>query len=366
MLSAYDQFQLISKESFKFKSKFTFLIGSATVTEERALSENSFFVSLQESFTIIGNMTQEQLVLLPMIIPSEDVYKMMLYERCYFCKYQNISLDTIIPILKIEDIFEFLDFYFQSDNVKLSEDFLQNKAFYYNQIMPNYTKILISYVLTTPTVICKICFTNKMNLPSGIKSILNVLKKETVKEDMLQINCNKESKKITKRNEHKLQGSAFIVQLSNIEMTKVSKKYFSLLSKMTINSILKNNDNLSATLNNNILSIGNALKHDLSISNELSKDSKNEIITQINSICIDFYKSNSFFFLSHNPNIVLNLINEIKLILQIMHQNLITKIKEKNILSECFENMISFKDDMLIIKKLNVIFEYIIKKIKLE
>lgn len=231
--------------------------------------------------------------------------------------------------------------------------------------MPNYTKIIISYVLTTPTIICKICFKNKMNLPSGIRTILNILKKVTVEEDTLQINFTKDSKKIAKRNENKLQGSAFIMQLSYIEIAKVSKNYFSLLSKRTINSISNNNDNLSMALSNNILSIGNTLKHDLSISNEMSKDSKNEIINKINSICIDLHKSNTFSFLSQNPNVVLNLINETKLILQIMYQNLITKIKEKNILSECFEKMISFKDDMLIIKKLNVIFEYIIKKIKL-
>ena len=113
----------------------------------------------------------------PLKLGSLEQYNSLLPGICEFCKSNYFSLDRVIPIINIRDMFEYIKYMFLKDPV-YPEDFENNNKYFCKFIVPNYEEIIKEYVLDNPLFICKACFENKLNAKEGLNALFNLFKRK--------------------------------------------------------------------------------------------------------------------------------------------------------------------------------------------
>lgn len=100
-------------------------------------------------------------------------YEKLLLKECRFCKYQNKSLDKIIPIFDFLDMMEYIDYFFLVEEPILTY-FEENRKKFKNKYYLIKDKLDKKYVLHNPLNICRYCFNNKINEKEGLKKLFSL------------------------------------------------------------------------------------------------------------------------------------------------------------------------------------------------
>lgn len=408
------------------------------VVEENFFDECDFLVCSELNFEYKGNEHRPSIesksggCYNPIKIGSIEAFNILLSEPCYFCKYKNAYLDKVVPILSVQDMFEYLEFFFLVEEPLFSE-FTQNNKYFRETIVVNYDNMVNMYSLKSPIITCKTCFINKINAKNGIDTLFKMFTKKNemasdkdlilktadkgmrVRKSFLEessnlLNQRPSSSSLTNLQAPKSKFPTFFEQLSEITLSVSNKTKLTLhkQDKRSESSIalqqLKQTEISSETLDNNyesnitssssvqpnklinenqkdsylgsqlevcqenLISISQVLDNKFTHMNEDEHSFEKQLllVNKINLICESLYNNSNVFstLLTLKADFVIRLIKNIKSLLEMIHRNLISK--SKIIKNHCFESMIHFKDDMMIIRKVNSIFEFMISKLKID
>jgi hypothetical protein len=460
--------KLVGKQNYKHKAMFFYIIEGMQVYEERYFHPHDFIPSLQISFSVYSKNNDYDLECLidkeesgysPIQIGSLDDFNRLLNEKCIYCKYKNNFLEKVVPILNIQDMFEYMEFFFLMEEPLFPVDFSNNQKYFREIMITNYEYIVKTYTLKCPIVICKTCFINKINAKDGVNILFKAFEKKQKNANMIQgsisnvVNVNnikvisgkeftaalsKNNKKnsnlklldeanlqITKRtskssNSNINKGEENIYQqLSKLDLVISGKFKFTLLKtdskklKSAVDSSLtleykdtekddtdkenqahsdciysvesltnEINDHCNSKLNlplsdtallskklslfqENLDSINKYLNIKLNSINEEDTHNRRKIwVNNVNKICEELHKNSDVFQILMNlkSDYIVKIVKQTKYMLEMIYNNLIGNSKKNK--NYCFETMILFRDNMLIVRKVNSIFEYMINKLK--
>lgn len=370
-----------------------------------------------------GEKIPEENSYLPINVETQEQFNGLLSEKCVFCKYKNNILEKIVPIMTFQDMFEYTEFFFLMEDPLLIKEYENNFKHFKEGLSPNYENLSKNYTLSHPIIICKACFLNKLNEKQGITKLFSVFEKKKkcglndgyfggltqIENDhtitviygscgdqtdakgekknsnmRLLTEANMQMTKKPKSKEPVVEEN-FLQQLSRIDLSISSKIKFKYTadgksdrkesSSQTCNDKIeeiKDEEAERSELSNKLISfqenIDSIIKYlNLKMQNLNEDDSyKNrEVwINHINSICEQLHINSDLFkmIIDSKAEYIVKIVKQIKVMLETIHKNLIYRSKlSKNY---CFETMILFKDNMLIVRKINNIFEYMINKFK--